>query len=324
MEVHTLRDVISRFLSTYDNAETARAYTQTLARFADGFGADRLITTFTDDDLDTWDEQQRKRGLAPATLASHRRRMKAFWNWCVDRGYVADTPARFLKVKKRRVSMASKAMPSDVLKAMIERVGQKREYKAALRDTAILGLMATYGARRGDVAKLRMNAVNLRDGWIILTTKGDNELRLPLPPELAYHLHHWIELRQTLPAGHKFVFTTARPNQFNQHTPIHVDSISSMIKRLSKKVSGTEYGPHAIRHWFGQHQADNRIPPTLLRDLMGHSDVKITLDHYYNQDFDRMKRVLEQTDMAHDLQPSAGAPDHKSKIVHVDFTQLVG
>lgn len=327
MEGYNLEDAIAMYLAHHDNAETARAYRQTLARFADGYNNERPrnwgirpIQSFTVVDLDVFDNELKGRGLASATLMSHRRRIKAFWNWCVKRKLIPETPASEMKIKRRRVSMASKAIPSDVLREMLNRVGRKREFKAAVRDTAILGLMVTYGARRSDVIRTQVNNVNLRESWIVLHTKGNYELRLPLPPILKRHLAAWLDLRATLYTEHPYVFTVTRPSPGGVYTPLTAESVSTMIKRLSESVCGHPYGPHAIRHWFGQYNADNRIPPTLLRDLMGHSDVKITLDHYYNQDFDRMRTVLNSTDMARDLVAAAGtAPQVKSNLVFIDF-----
>lgn len=62
-------------------------------------------------------------------------------------------------------------------------------------------------------------------------------------------------------------------------------------------MSGKAYGPHSIRHWRGQHLADKKTPPTVAQAILGHSDVKTTLDYYYNQDAERLRAVLEENEL---------------------------
>lgn len=325
-ETRTLEDTIDQYLNGFDNLNTVRAYGQILKPFAVDFGRQRSLDSITPDDIERWDLAMRDAmpPIAKATLMSRRKTMKIFWNWCVKHEFVAISPARFLKIKKQRNSLVTKAIPSEVLSAMLEQVNRKRASSVVTRDTAILSLMITYGARAGDVARLPLSNINLREEWIVLHVKGDNEIRLPVPPQTGRHLAAWLEIRRSqIPdPPHSFVFTTNRTAEGNRYGPMASSSISTLIKRLSKEVCGIAYGPHSIRHWFGQHHADNRTPPTILRDIMGHSDVKITLDHYYNQDFDRIGHVLNETEMGRDLlsKPiSAVDPDQKGKILRVNF-----
>jgi integrase len=92
----------------------------------------------------------------------------------------------------------------------------------------------------------------------------------------------------------------------HRYGPLASGSISTLINRLSARVGERAYGPHAIRHWRGQTLADQRLPPTLVQAILGHRDVRITLDHYYNQDISRLQRVLESYEVGQGL-AGAGA-----------------
>jgi len=319
----TLREAVDRFIRGHDNDATSRAYSQTLDDFAANFGPARPLATITPEDIDAWDATIRARDLASATVRSHRIRMKAFWNWCVDREYIERSPARFLARRKLRVSMASKAIPTDVLRAMTEAVENKRERYTTERDAAILALLINTGARRGDVASVTLSNVNLKERWIVMRTKGDHELRLPLPPQTARLLERWLKVRARLEPNphHPYVFTTVRPGKDGQYGPLHPGSISTLIKKLSKEVCGKPWAPHSIRHWKGQMLADAGVPQPIVTMILGHSDSKITVDYYYNQDYQRVQDALASTEFA----PSSDTPPEKQKkarIIHVDFQRI--
>lgn len=317
-----LSEAVARFLARYDNPLSARSYRQTLDDLLTVVGQKTPLHTITREDIDRWDHALAARNLADATLMSHRRKAKAFFAWCVERRYFDEHIASHLRVRQHRITMASKAIPSDVLLAMMSAVQIKRERAVAVRDYAILALMVTFGARRGDVAKLSLRRVNLRESWLVFRVKGNHEVRLPLPPQTSDALAAWLEIRMQLvpEKAHNYVFTTVRADEVNRHRPLNVESISTMIERLSAEVGGKPYGPHSIRHWFGQHQADQRVPPTVLSSIMGHSDVTITLEHYYNQDFERVRRVLTETELAQRLRPDLHDSGNGPKIIKLDFS----
>lgn len=294
-----LQEAIERFLARYNNPNTLKVYEDILLAFAHDFGAKTPLEAFTTSLIDEWYSDLVQRGLAAATLAGRVKAMKAFWNWCVKMEFVKASPARFLVAKKRNFSLITKAMPSEVLAAIMEAAPQKHQQFSAVRDTAILAVMSTYGARAGDVARLRLPNINLDERLLILHVKGDKDVPLPLPPETEHLLCAWLAIRHRLDPDppHDFVFTTNRTSPGKRYGPMAPESVATVIKRLSAQVSGKAYGPHSIRHWRGQDLADKRLPPTVVQAILGHSDVKITLDHYYNQDAERLRAILEENEL---------------------------
>jgi len=325
----TLGQAVAYYLERFENPHTRRAYAQVLEPFAQDFGACRKLQSISAEDIDTWENQLHAKNLALATVATRKKTLKVFFNWCVKREWIDKSPARFLKVKKRRVSLASKALSRDVRDQMLESVRHKREHLASVRDTAILALITTYGARAVDVAQLTLSNVNLVEEWIVFRMKGEQENKQPLPPETSELLAEWLDIRNRLcpDPPHNFVFTTIRTSDGNRYQQLKSSSIQTMFKRLAKKVSGTMRGPHSARHLRGQELMDQGVPPTLVRDILGHSDVRITLEYYSNQDWERAKQILTATEMGRRMDEgsnSTPAPRRRAKIVHVDFRQRSG
>lgn len=315
----TLEEAVRAFLRKKKNPGTRRAYAQVLEPFARDFGPRRPLDTITTQDIDAWDDMLTARSLAAATVTSHYKRMKAFWNWCVERELADISPARFLKIRKRRVNLASKALPVNIRTAMLDAVQRKPARLPRLRDTAILALIATYGARGIDVQRLTLPRINFAQEWIVWHTKGDHEDRRPLPPDTAAHLRTWIDFRQTLhpDPAHNFVFVNIRTAPGQRYQPLKAGSIQTMFKRLALRVCGQMHGPHSARHLRAQELLDAGFPAELVMEILGHQS-RETLANYANQDWDRQKRALAATDMGRNPNAPSEALPGKGKVVDVD------
>lgn len=300
---------IEAFLATYENPASHRTYGKVLRPFSDFVGPRRTLVTITPEDIDAWYQSQPVTALAAATMAKRMKAVKVFWNWCVKREYVAQSPARFLVIKRPKRILVSKAIPSDVLTAMFEAAQNKRFGFLAIRDTALLALLITFGVRAGEAANLRVDNVSLRDQRILFRGKGGKERMLPLPQHTRQYVADWLNIRVALnpDPDHDYLFVTMHTRPGNRFAPMATGSIGTMVRRLSLEVSAKSYGPHSIRHWRGQTLADQRIAPTVVQAILGHSDVRITLEYYYNQDLSRLKRVLETFELGWGLmQPNSG------------------
>lgn len=301
--IRRLNETVAAFLARYEKPETRRSYAKALHPFAQAVGTHYVLDAITPEMLDIWYRRLCASGLADATIASRTKMVKAFWNWCVSREYIAQSPARFLRVKACKKSLVSKAIPSAVLASMFDAVQHKPCLFLAARDTAILALLITFGARVGDVAHLTLSHVFLEHHRILFHVKGGKEHLLPLPYQTGQHLAAWLAIRNTCDPNpvHDYVFVTSRTRPGNHHTPLATGSISTMIRRLSLQVCGKGYGPHSIRHWRGQTLADQRVAPTVVQAILGHSNVRITLEHYYNQDWHRVQDVLRTYELGHNF-----------------------
>jgi len=294
----TLQASAERFLARYANPHTARAYRQTLEPFYRAYGPQRALAGVTPEDLDDWNAALNRQPLTATTRATRRKALKVFFNWCVRREYLTANPARFLVVGQPQREAASKAIPTWVLDALFEATADKRDRFIRARDLAILALLKRYGARAGDVAHLTVGRVCFSEGWLILRVKGGHDHRLPLTQDVTAALLAWLEVRRELAPDppHEFVFVNNRVTAPGRYGPLAAGSISTIVKRLAETVCGVQYGPHSIRHWRGQSLMDEGVPATVVQQILGHSDVRITLQHYANQDWQRVGRVL-----AHDV-----------------------
>lgn len=291
----TLSDAIARFVRRYDSPHSVKSYTWILGDLNKHIGLDILVADITPEHIDDWDAYLRSQPIAPTTVVARHKHVRAFFNWCIERRYIRSNPARFLTTKMPRRQLVSKAIPEDVLLEMLKAVPNKRNAFVAARDTAILALLACYGARSGDVSWCTLDHINLEAGWLVLRVKGGKEAQLPLVSAVVSALVPWLTIRSQLEPDpdHRFVFVNNRTSDGQRYQPLTAAGIQTMVARLSQEVSGESYRPHSIRHWRGQSLADDGVPITVTSAILCHENTDITAN-YYNQDADRVKRVLEQ------------------------------
>ena len=307
-----LETAVERWLRQFDNVYTHRSYQRSLLTFVTSCGTGCLLRDVTPEMVDDWyfnlrdrttvyqDHPYRpsvERKLSPYSIANYVRCVRSFFNWCVMRGYLQQSPIRFLKLKKPQTSYRSKAISDVVLETMFRNVVQKGEFHR-LRDGALLTLLATYGFRCGSITSLKLSSFDFEGGWIHIHAKGDRELDLPLEPIVTETLKNWLEHRAQLEIDppHDFVFVTNRTSPGNARQPLTELGLQQIIYRMSERASqdGRRFGPHSIRHWRGQSLADARISPKLIQQLLGHSNIQTTLEFYCNQDSSRLRSLVKE------------------------------
>jgi len=69
-------------------------------------------------------------------------------------------------------------------------------------------------------------------------------------------------------------------------------SYTNHYKSIMKSINISEYNFHALRHTFATRCIENGCDPKTLSEILGHSNVKITLDRYVHPSFDNKVRLM--------------------------------
>lgn len=119
-----------------------------------------------------------------------------------------------------------------------------RRTKTGRRDFAILNLLVRLGLRRGEVASLRLDDIDWRDGELVVRGKGRREERLPLTVDVGEAVAGWLQHgRPSCPC----------PNVFTRvHAPlgaISPASVSYVVQAASKRAGvDPAVNAHRLRH----------------------------------------------------------------------------
>jgi integrase/recombinase XerD len=167
------------------------------------------------------------------------------------------------------------ALRPEQIAAVLASVRQDRS-SSGLRDHAVLLLLATYGLRAGEVARLRLEDVDWRGDrlWIRHTKTGARSC-LPLIPAVGDALLDY--LRQGRPA------TAAREVFIHMKAPYTAFARGSSLYPIVRKrlaAAGAEpdgkKGPHTFRHARAASLLRASVSTKAIGDLLGHRSAAST------------------------------------------------
>jgi len=196
--------------------------------------------------------------------------LRDFFRFLHDKGYLeCDLAAAVPRVKLYRFEDVPKAFRPDQVKAVLEHIYQDKT-PLGLRDYAITLLLATYGLRAGEIARLRLEDINWkREEFCVIQSKSHLPLRLPLAIEAGNAILRY--LRGGRPDSKaREVFLRSRAPQGPFRT---ASSLGSMIQRRLRqaaiRVDGRR-GTHAFRYAHAVNLLRAQVPFKTIGDLLGH------------------------------------------------------
>jgi integrase/recombinase XerC len=244
-----------------------------------------------------------KAGSAPTTTARKLSSVRSFYRFLQREEVVVRNPFVGLRPPKRPSRLPdvlSVAEVTRLIEAPCKAMSRERaagrpptpyvEY-AVLRDTAILELLYSTGARIGEIAGLRESELDLLSGVIKVRGKGKKERLCPLGSPACKALRAAMGKAAELWGGGSprkagsAVFLNLRGG------PLTARSIERMMKKhLAEADLPGSFSPHALRHSFATHMLDAGADLRSVQELLGHSSLSTT-QIYTHISIERMRKV---------------------------------
>ena len=163
---------------------------------------------------------------APAGVKSRIKSLTNFYNWCMAEELIEANP--FAKVK---VTVPDEAQPilSDETLARVLASARKH----SRRDFALVMTLAETGARKGEVAAVRLEDVDLHSGTIHFPESKTRRRSVPLNDKMVLALGHWMRERGTAPGS---LWDVGDPYSF--------------VKACVDRHGGKGVSPHQFRRRF--------------------------------------------------------------------------
>lgn len=196
--------------------------------------------------------------------------LRDFLRFLRDKGYFeCDLASAVPRVKRYRFEDVPKAFRPDQVKAVLNHI-YKDKTPLGLRDYAITLLLATYGLRAGEIARLRLEDINWkREEFCVIQSKSHLPLRLPLSIEVGNAILRYLR-RGRRHSKARQVFLRSRAPQGPFRT---ASSLGSMIQRRLRqaaiRVDGRR-GTHAFRYAHAVNLLRAQVPLKTIGDLLGH------------------------------------------------------
>ncbi len=231
----------------------------------------------------------RKRGgLAASSLRLVVIALKIFYRFLVARGYAEQNVADGLLAPR-----AEKYLPDTLnepdMERMIESVDTTKPL--GLRDRAMLELLYASGLRVSELANARLEMLNLDEGFIRVTGKGNKTRIVPVGKGAREALAKYLAgERPSLvrPKTSTHVFLSVRGGRLT------AQRLWQIVKRRAE-LAGIESNvyPHLLRHSFATHLLSNGADLRVIQEMLGHADIATT-QIYTHVDERRLRQVVKK------------------------------
>ncbi|MGJ5825985.1 tyrosine-type recombinase/integrase [Streptomyces ossamyceticus] len=234
-----------------------------------------------------------------------------------------------------RLAQTPQYKPKKAVPWTVEEAKQFWEVAKEHRLAAAWGLATYEGPRRGEILGLRWQDINFATGEIKLVQqllkveKGkpiigplktdSSERELPLLSVLQEGFNRLAEERRGRPASeHDLVFTTRDgkpidPRNFSDH----------MFKRLCRLAGVRWIKFHHTRHTAVSMLEFLGVSPTVAKEIMGHSSVLTTQQHYTHVYTDKKKDALELVEQALQTSKTAQSDEAGRLVAALDGSRQV-
>ena len=209
-------------------------------------------------------------GKSPRSIARCLSALRQFYKFLREQKLRDDNP-----VATHHSPKIGRALPKDLSEHEVEALLQAPDTKTALglRDRAMLEVLYACGLRVSELLNLRLELLNLKQGFLRVTGKGNKERLVPL----GQHARDWIE--QYLAQSRSQLYKSSTDYLFlTQHGGIMSrQNFWYAIKRYALQANiQAELSPHTLRHAFATHLLNHGADLRVVQMLLGHSDLSTT------------------------------------------------
>jgi integrase/recombinase XerD len=251
---------------------TLKSYRYDLLRLAGHLqGQGRSLETARREDLLRFLAGQVQSGRSPRSLSRYLSGFRQFYQWLLREGRISEDPSALIESPKLGRGLP-KALSEQQVETLLE--APDTGTPLGLRDRTMLEIMYATGLRVSELVGLEISNINLNQGVIRVTGKGDKERLVPLGEEAISWLQDYIaQSRPELLKGAdcRAVFVTTRKAGMTRQAFWHSIRKYALQAGIEQRVS-----PHMLRHSFATHLLNHGADLRVVQLLLGHSDLSTT------------------------------------------------
>lgn len=254
--------------------QTRQAYASDLARLAEWLSEQPGgpgLRAAKRNDLLAWLSRGLADGIKTSTAARRLSGVRRFYRFLLRERVIAEDPT--LRIDSPRLP---RRLPDTLTEQDVEALLTEPDPEVALelRDKAMLEILYGCGLRVSELTGLRVDQVNLRQGVVRISGKGDKERLVPLGEEaidwlLTYMKQARAELLKGKPSD--ALFPGNRAGSMTRQAFWYRIKCYAGRAGIYKHIS-----PHTLRHAFATHLLNHGADLRVVQMLLGHSDLSTT------------------------------------------------
>lgn len=207
--------------------------------------------------------------------------LKAFFTYLVGEEIIPSNPFEKLRIKLHEPFILPKTIPLSTITLILKSAYRKKDslsnassyqYKACLRDIAILELLFATGMRVSELCSLGRDSIDLANGVIKIYGKGSREriIQVGNPFVLSAVCAYYSAFSSAIHSmGWFFV------NRLGN--PLSAQSVRNVINSYAKSAGIDQHiTPHMFRHSFATLLLEEGVDIRYIQQLLGHSSITTT------------------------------------------------
>ncbi len=225
-------------------------------------------------------------GISPRSQARMLSGIRAFFRFLRLEGYTDTDPCELLEAPRFGRTLPDILSVEDI-DSMIAALDPGKDETP--RNHAIIETLYGSGLRVSELVELRMSRVNLDEGYVIITGKGNKQRLVPLSPESIRLIREYLPIRERLkikPDSSDILFLNRRGGMMTRVMVFYVIRDAAAAAGIIKRVS-----PHTLRHSFATHLLEGGANLRAIQEMLGHESISTT-EIYIHLDRSRLRSEL--------------------------------
>ena len=203
--------------------------------------------------------------------------IRSFFRYSHHEGLVRDNPADDISIPKNN-SGEMRSLSEDECKRVLQAVESNPSPFRRIRDRALLETFLLTGARLGELVRLDIGDIDLRQGTIRLLRKGGEIHMLPLADSAKEALKGYLKRRRRRTKT-RALFISCSNRRIAPTTIWRL--VKSYFRKARIKADGM--GPHALRHTFATLLLNKGKNLRVIQVLMSHKSLATTARYLHTR-----------------------------------------
>ncbi len=198
--------------------------------------------------------------------------LRGFFKWLQEEELRDDDPVILFENPKVGRKLPT-VLSVDEVEAILEAIPMNEAN--ATRDRAIIELLYACGLRVSEVCTLKRSLLRLKEGYIIVTGKGNKQRLVPVHKSAIKFVELYLEYeRPHLPCKPQHTDTVFLSNR---GAALSRQSVFLKLKHFSAAAGiRKNISPHTLRHSFATHLMEGGADLRIVQQLLGHESITTT------------------------------------------------
>ncbi|WP_280312172.1 site-specific integrase [Nocardia abscessus] len=210
------------------------------------------------------------RRLSPKSMQRSATALRALLRYWSVRGVISASLAGAVPKMSNRSRGLARGLPPGKVEAMLGTCDRRQP--VGLRDYAILTLLARVGLRAGEVSALRLDDIHWRSGEIVVTGKGTQVERVPLPVDAGEAIVEYLRRGRPPDAVDRRLFIRCTA----PHRGLVRSAVSQIVATAARQAGLGTVHAHRLRHTAATSMLAAGASLTEIGELLRHRSLQST------------------------------------------------